>query len=228
VAFLPLAVVIVVNLLMSIVILPRMDTGFLADPEWGGIHISAVGGVWSVVVALTAAILTLILCNRTRLGQLRATMDAGANAAVLPVLSVASLVGFGAVVAAMPAFQLVQDWVLGIGGGPLVSLAVSTNILAALTGSASGGMTIALEALGPTYLQLAAEIGLDPGVLHRVAAIAAGTLDSLPHNGAVVTLLAVCGTSHKQAYGPLVMTAVAGPVLALVAVIVVATATGGF
>ena len=89
-------------------------------------------------------------------------------------------------------------------------------------------MTIALEALGPTYLQLAAEIGLDPGVLHRVAAIAAGTLDSLPHNGAVVTLLAVCGTSHKQAYGPLVMTAVAGPVLALVAVIVVATALGGF
>lgn len=228
VAFLPLAVVIVVNLLMSIVILPRMDTGFLAEPEWGGIHISAVGGVWSVVVALTAAILTLVLCNRTRLGHLRATMDAGANAAVLPVLSVASLVGFGAVVAAMPAFQLVQDWVLGIGGGPLVSLAVSTNILAALTGSASGGMTIALEALGPTYLQLAAEIGLDPGVLHRVAAIAAGTLDSLPHNGAVVTLLAVCGTSHKQAYGPLVMTAVVGPVLALVAVIVVATVTGGF
>lgn len=228
VAFLPLAVVIVVNLLMSIVILPRMDTGFLAAPEWGGIDVSAVGGVWSVVVALTAAIVTLIASNRARLGALRATMDAGANAAVLPVLSVASLVGFGAVVAAMPAFALVQDWVLGIGGGPLVSLAVSTNILAALTGSASGGMTIALEALGPTYMELAAQNGIDPGVLHRVAAIAAGTLDSLPHNGAVVTLLAVCGTSHKQAYGPVVMTAVVGPVLALVAVIVVATVLGGF
>ena len=75
-------------------------------------------------------------------------MDAGANAAVLPALSVASLVGFGAVVAALPAFAMVRDWVLGIGGGPLVSLAVATNILSALTGSASGGLTIALDALG--------------------------------------------------------------------------------
>ena len=83
-------------------------------------------------------------------------MDAGANAAVLPALSVASLVGFGAVVAALPAFALVRDWVLGIEGGPLVSLAVATNVLSALTGSASGGLTIALDALGPTYMQLAA------------------------------------------------------------------------
>jgi hypothetical protein len=87
----------------------------------------------------------------------------------------------------------VRDWVLSIGGGPLVSLAISTNILSALTGSASGGLTIALDALGGTYLRLAAEQGIDPALLHRVAVIGAGTLDSLPHNGAVVTLLAVCG-----------------------------------
>ena len=77
--------------------------------------------------------------------------------------SVASLVGFGAVVAALPAFALVRDWVLGIGGGPLVSLAVATNVLAALTGSASGGLTIALDALGATYLQLADATGHRPG-----------------------------------------------------------------
>ena len=227
VAFLPLAVVIVVNLLMSFAILPHMDTGFLAEEQWGGITLPSVAGVWSVVVALGCAILTLVACNRSRLPALRQTMDAGANASVLPVLSVASLVGFGAVVAAMPAFTLVSDWVLGIGGGPLVSLAVSTNILSALTGSASGGMTIALEALGQTYMDLAAEIGLDPGTLHRVAVIGAGTLDSLPHNGAVVTLLAVCGTNHRQGYGPMVMTAIVGPILALVAVIGVATLFGG-
>ena len=62
----------------------------------------------------------------------------------------------------MPAFEAVRDWVLGIGGGPLVSLAVATNLLAALTGSASGGLTIALEALGPTYMAIAAEQGIDP------------------------------------------------------------------
>ena len=91
-------------------------------------------------------------------------MDAGANASVLPALSVASLVGFGAVVAAMPAFAVVRDWVLGIGGGPLVSLAAATNVLAALTGSASGGLTIALDSLGSTYLALAAEHGIDPAL----------------------------------------------------------------
>ena len=92
-----------------------------------------------------------------RLPALRESMDAGANASVLPAFSVASLVGFGAVVAALPAFAVVRDWVLSIGGGPLVSLAVATNVLAALTGSASGGMTIALDALGDTYMRLAAE-----------------------------------------------------------------------
>ena len=126
-------------------------------------------------------------------------MDAGVNASALPAIGVASLVGFGAVVAAMPAFDVVRDAVLGIGGGPLVSLAVATNILAALTGSASGGLTIALDALGPTYLARAALIGMDPAVLHRVAVIGSGTLDSLPHNGAVVTLLSVCGSPMAKA-----------------------------
>ena len=82
--------------------------------------------------------------------------------------------------------------------GPLVSLTVATNVLAALTGSASGGLTIALDALGDTYMRLAAEQGIDPALLHRVAVIGSGTLDSLPHNGAVVTLLAVCGVTHQR------------------------------
>lgn len=222
-AFLPLAVVILVNMAMSFLVLPRMDLGFLAAPQWGGATAASVAGVWSVVVALAAAILVLVATARPPRAALRASVEAGANASVLPLLSVASLVGFGAVVAAMPAFQLVSDWVLGLGGGPLVSLAVATNVLAALTGSASGGLTIALEALAPTYLARAAEVGIDPGVLHRVAAIAAGTLDSLPHNGAVVTLLAVCGTNHREGYGPLAMTAIAGPVLALIATVAVGT-----
>jgi H+/gluconate symporter-like permease len=155
-------------------------------------------------------------------------MDAGANAAVLPIFAVASLVGFGAVVAAMPAFEVVRAWVLGIGGGPLVSLAVATNVLAALTGSASGGLTIALDALGPTYMALAAQQGIDPGLLHRVAVIGAGTLDSLPHNGAVVTLLAVCGTTHRQSYMDIVMACIVGALIALAVVIGLGSLVGSF
>jgi H+/gluconate symporter-like permease len=227
-AGLPLLVVVSVNILMTLVILPRLDVSFLAEPHFGATSLSAVGGVWSVVTALLAAILTVITVNWRRLPVLRNTMDAGANASVLPVLSVASLVGFGAVVAAVPAFDIVRTWVLSIEGGPLVSLAVATNLLAALTGSASGGLTIALEALGGTYMRLAAEHGIDPALLHRIAVMSAGTLDSLPQNGAVVTLLAVCGSTHRESYFDIVMAAIVGPIIALAAVIALGSAFGSF
>src|SRR5262249_10292837 len=152
-AALPLLVVVGVNLVMSIFVLPRLDVTYLAEERWGSTSLAAVGGVWAVVVALAAAIATLICVNYRRLPGLRESLSAGANASVLPVISVASLVGFGAVIAALPAFAMVRDWVLSIEGGPLVSLAVSTNVLAALTGSASGGLTIALDALGDTYMR---------------------------------------------------------------------------
>ena len=228
VALLPLVVVILVNLVMSVVVLPRLDTSFLAEEKWGGTTLAAVGGVWAVVVALLAAILTLIALNFRRLPALRDSMDAGATASVLPALSVASLVGFGAVIAALPAFAVVRDFVLSIEGGPLVSLAVATNILAALTGSASGGLTIALDALGETYMKLAAEQNIDPALLHRVAVMSAGTLDSLPHNGAVVTLLAVCGVTHRDSYLNIFMVAIVGALIALAAVVVIGSTLGSF
>ena len=227
-AGLPLLVVVSVNVLMTLVVLPRLDVSFLAEPHFGATSLSAVGGVWSVVTALLAAIVTVIAVNWPRLSAVRETMDAGANASVLPVLSVASLVGFGAVVAAVPAFDIVRNWVLSIEGGPLVSLAVATNLLAALTGSASGGLTIALEALGGTYMRLAAEHGIDPALLHRIAVMSAGTLDSLPQNGAVVTLLAVCGSTHRESYFDIVMAAIVGPIIALGVVIALGSVFGSF
>jgi len=227
-AALPLLVVVSVNVLMTLVILPSLDVSFLAKEEFGATSLSAVAGIWSVVTALIAAIVTVIAINWRRLPGLRETLDSGANASVLPVLSVASLVGFGAVVAAVPAFAIVRNWVLSIEGGPLVSLAVATNLLAALTGSASGGLTIALEALGGTYMRLAAEHGIDPALLHRIAVLSAGTLDSLPQNGAVVTLLAVCGSTHRESYFDIVVVAIAGPIVALVAVIALGSSFGSF
>jgi H+/gluconate symporter-like permease len=228
VAVLPLIVVIAVNFAMSLFVLPRIDTSFLAEERWGSTSLGAVGGVWAVVVALAAALLTLVALNYRRLPSLRESMDAGANASVLPALSVASLVGFGAVIGALPAFALVRDWVLSIEGGPLVSLAIATNILAALTGSASGGLTIALDALGETYLKLATENGIDPALLHRIAVMSAGTLDSLPHNGAVVTLLAVCGVTHREGYVDLFVAAIVGALIALSAVIALGSIFGSF
>src|SRR5215470_11950381 len=227
-AALPLVIVVSVNLAMSMFILPLLDTSFLSEIRWGETSLAAVGGVWAVMTALLCAIVAVLAINYRRLPAVRETMDAGANASVLPALSVASLVGFGAVVAAVPAFGVVRDAVLGIEGGPLVSLAISTNLLAALTGSASGGLTIALDALAATYMERAADIGLDTALLHRVAVIGAGTLDSLPHNGAVVTLLSVCGSTHRESYLDITMVAIVGAIIALVAVIVLGSLFGSF
>jgi H+/gluconate symporter-like permease len=228
IAALPLGVVVLVNLVMSLFVISRWNAGFLGLNYWGNTSLVAVGGVWSVLVALIVAILFLIALNYKRLSSLRNSMDAGANAAVLPVLSVASLVGFGSVIAALPAFELVRDWVLSIEGGPLVSLAFATNVLSALTGSASGGLTIALQALGSTYLELATALGIDPALMHRVAVIGAGTLDSLPHNGAVVTLLAVCGATHGKSYRDIVIVGIIGPIIALTVLIALVSVLGSF
>ena len=179
-------------------------------------------------LALASACAAVVVLNRTRLLSLRETVDAGANASVLPVLSVASLVGFGAVVAAMPAFTVVRDAVLGVGGGPLVSLAASTNVLSALTGSVTGGLTIALDTLSPTYLERATAIGLSADLLHRVAVIGAGTLDILPHNGAVISLLSVCGATHRDSYRDIVVVGIAGPIATLLVVILLGSMSGSF
>ena len=121
-----------------------------------------------------------------------------------------------------------RDWVLSISGGPLVSLAIATNILAALTGSASGGLTIALDALGDTYLQITQTTGIDPALMHRIAVIGSGTLDSLPHNGAVVTLLSVCGCTHGSSYMDIFMVGILGAIIALIVVILLGSLVGSF
>ncbi|QOG06205.1 GntP family permease [Aureimonas sp. OT7] len=227
-AAMPLAVVIIVNFLMALVVLPRLDFAFLAEPQWGATSFAAVGGVWAVIVALAAANLTVIILNFRRLPNIRESLDAGANSAALPMLTIASLVGFGAVVAALPAFTAVRDAVLSIPGGPLISLTVAMNTLAALTGTASGGSAIALAALGDHFLELAATYGIDPALMHRITVISAGTLDALPHNGTVLMLLQISRLTHAESYKDMVMTVIVGVVISLIVVLLLGTYVGSF
>ncbi len=226
-ALLPLIVVIVVNFMMALVVLPRMDFSFLTAEPWN-LEVGGLIGVWSVLIALAAAILTLIIVNYQRLLKLRESLDAGANSSVLPIMTVASLVGFGAVVAAMPAFTIVRDAVLQIPGGPLVSLVVAMNALAGLTGTASGGMAIALNALGSEYMRLALEHGIDPALMHRLTVISAGTLDALPHNGTVLLLLQISKQTHADSYFDMVMTVIVGVIISLAVVLVLGSMFGSF
>ncbi|GFE79570.1 citrate transporter [Steroidobacter agaridevorans] len=227
-ALLPLVVVISVNFLMSLLVLPNLDLTFLAADRWGAVTSAAVAGVWSVVVALTAAIVTLIVINYRRLPSLRESLDAGAKGSVLPIMTVASLVGFGAVIAALPAFKAVQDAVLEVPGGPLVSLVVAMNALAGLTGTASGGMAIVLNTLGETYMQLATEHGIDPALMHRLTTISAGTLDALPHNGTVLLLLQISHLTHRESYLDMVMTVIVSVIIGLAVAFVLGSTFGSF
>ncbi len=226
----PLILVLGLNLAFTFFIIPMMDTGFLAEPEFGETDISALRGIWSTTAALTLASLALIALNwKTLAEDLTATLDQGAKSALLPIFNTASLVGFGAVIASLSAFVLIRDWVVTAGGeNPLISLAIGTSLLAGMTGSASGGMSIALSTLGETYLELGTAAGISPELLHRVTAVATGGLDALPHNGAVITLLTICGLTHQQAYRDIAVVAVLIPLLALAALITLGTLLGSF
>lgn len=229
VAALPLLLVIVLNFVFSGILIPRMDTAFLALPLFGETDLSQVRGLWSVIAALVFSTLLLVALNWRRLGALKASLDSGANASLLPIFNTASLVGFGAVIAALAAFELIQGRVVALGGeNPLVSLAVGVSLLSAMTGSASGGMSIALSTMGDTYVAMGAAAGIAPDLLHRVTAVAAGVLDILPHNGAVITLLAICGLTHRQAYFDIAVAGIVVPLIALVALITVGTLFGSF
>ena len=228
-AMLPVVLVIAANYAFSAWLIPALDTGYLAQARYGATHIGALGGLWAIIGALCLAIVVLVLVHRQRLQGLKQQLDEGASASVLPLLNTASQVGFGAVIASLAGFELLRTALLGMApGNPLVSLSVAVNLLAGITGSASGGMSIALQTLGGSYLELARTEGISPELLHRVTAIATGGLDTLPHNGAVVTLLAICKLSHRESYADIFMVAVLIPLLALVAVVGLGSAFGSF
>lgn len=230
VAAAPLLLVLALNLGFTFLVIPAMDTGYLALPEFGATDADALRGVWSIIAALTLASLALVGMNWRRLATgLSETLDDGARNALKPIFNTASLVGFGAVIASLSAFGLIRDWVVTVGGdNPLISLAVGTSLLAGMTGSASGGMSIALSTLGETYLAMGQAAGVSPDLLHRVTAVATGGLDALPHNGAVITLLTICGLTHGEAYRDIFVVAVAIPVVALVVLVVSGTMLGSF
>jgi H+/gluconate symporter-like permease len=160
--------------------------------------------IWSLIIALVVGILVAIAIGVRRLpqGGLAKALNVGAIGSLLAIMNTASEVGYGNVIAALPGFKSISAALLGIkiGGTPLVSEAVTVNVLAGITGSASGGMSIALDLMSKNWLAMANQIGMSPQILHRVASMASGGMDTMPHNGAVITLLAVCGLTHRQSY----------------------------
>lgn len=228
-ALLPILLVIALNFLMAKQVLPNLDTSYLAKPEFGGLQdAKSVVGIWSIIVALGAAVLLLIGLHWRRWADLKQSLNDGTFGSMLPILNTASEVGYGTVIASLAGFVVIRDLVLSVPGNPLVSEAVAVNILAGITGSASGGMSIALKTLGAQYLEMANAAGISPELLHRVAAMASGCMDTLPHNGAVISLLAICKLTHRDSYRFIFMNTVIFPLAALVVVITLGSLFGSF
>ena len=203
-AILPLVVVGVLNLLLGGWIRATYGRSFslapyVADAE--PIDVARFAAVWSVEGALLAAILLVapFAVARSRKGM-TAAIGTAAGGAMLAAMNVASEYGFGSVIAVLPGFHAMEGALARAVSNPLLNVAFTTNALAALTGSSSGGLSLVLAAMGRNYLEAARAAGIPPEVLHRVATMASGGMDTLPHNGAIITLLAITGLTHRQAY----------------------------
>ncbi|MFT0167898.1 GntP family permease [Paraburkholderia mimosarum] len=206
-ALAPLVLVGVANFLLTRWIPVWYGDSVTVPPEvLPGVHtpvtatVKQVVAIWAVQGALLAGIVLVIV---TAFGRVKDRFANGTKAAVagalLASMNTASEYGFGGVVAALPGFIVVSDALRSI-PNPLVNAAVSVSALAGITGSASGGMSIALAAMSETFIKNAQAAHIPMDVLHRVVAMASGGMDTLPHNGAVITLLAVTGLTHRESY----------------------------
>jgi H+/gluconate symporter-like permease len=206
VAILPLVLVGVSNKLFTVLI-PRVYgasqefiPAVIGEAKPVVQEVSKLAAVWAVEGALLVGILSVLAFAWPQIrGRFAQGSQSAIGGALLASMNTASEYGFGAVIASLPGFLVVANALRSI-PNPLVNEAVTVTALAGVTGSASGGMSIALAAMAETFIANAKAAGIPMDVLHRVAAMASGGMDTLPHNGAVITLLAVTGLTHRQSY----------------------------
>ncbi|MGV3621512.1 MAG: GntP family permease [Archangium sp.] len=200
IALLPLVVVGVSNFVLTNVIKSTYGESWKLSFSSQTVDVKKWAAIWAVEAALILGIATVVLFA---FKKIRASFTEGSKAAVqgamLASMNTASEYGFGAVIAALPGFLVISEALKKI-PSPLIGEAVSVTTLAGITGSASGGMGLALGAMATTFIEQAKASNIPMEVLHRVASMASGGMDTLPHNGAVITLLAVTGLTHKQSY----------------------------
>jgi H+/gluconate symporter-like permease len=171
----------------------------------------------ALIIALLGGVIATYALNRKYFKNFWSAVSEGTLGALIAIGNTAAVVGFGGVAKAVPAFGVAVDFMTSIPGSPLIGGAIAVSVIAGMTGSASGGQAIALPLLAPHYM----DMGVNPEALHRVVAISSGALDSLPHNGYVVTTVrAICGESHKDAYNPVGAVTVIVPTLGVILAII--------
>jgi H+/gluconate symporter-like permease len=203
-AFVPLVLVAVMNKILVTAIPKWYPKGFdfaSLGLKAYTVDVAANAAIWAVTISLLVGIVTAILFDMKKVTvDFKTGLNLSIAGALLAVMNTGSEYGFGGIISSLPGFAKISGGISGTFSNPLVNGAVTTSTLAGVTGSASGGMGIALSAMADKYNQAIAAANIPPEVMHRVVAMASGGMDTLPHNGAVITLLAVTGLTHKQSY----------------------------
>lgn len=226
-ALLPLALVAVGNRLFLVLVQTRYGdkaTALLnpALPSAAPIvqEVKVNAALWSLEAALLLGIAAAALIGwKTIRARFTEASQAAIGGSLLASLNTASEYGFGAVIAALPGFHQIASALSTI-RDPLLNVAVTTNILCGMTGSASGGLSLTLGAFADRFIEAAHSSGIPLDVMHRIASLASGGMDTLPHNGAIITLLAVTGLTHRQAYKDIFVITIIKTLTAFVAIAV--------
>lgn len=228
IAITPIVIVILLNYVCVAHIFPNIDTSYLAQKKYGPTQLKTVASNWAIIVALFASIIFLLATHFRKI-EVTKCLNMGAADSLAPIFNTGSVVGYGAVINSLAGFAIIRDYVLNMSSGnPLISSSFVTGILSGITGSASGAMSISLEMLGAKYLEMANAAGINPEMLHRIVSMASASLNMMPHNGALITLLAICGLTHKDSYKDLFVVGLIVPTFTLVVAILIHAVFGCF
>lgn len=218
ISVIPILIIFVTNFVLSKFYFPNTNGDYLKQY---GITLDKVSGTWSVIIAIVLAIVYIIIINFKRFKNLNKSLNEGVSNSFLPLLNSSAIVGYGNIIKALPIFTVIQTSIMNISSNPIISEAISVNIICGLTASASGGLGITLSALAPTFIEMSQKLSISPEILHRIASLSSGGLDTLPHNGAVITTLAICGLTHKESYKDIFVTSVVVPIVTTILIVAV-------
>ena len=213
----PILLIFVSNLFFSKVFYKLVDGSYLSQYN---LVLDNVSGTWSVIISIVISILFILVLNFRKISNLNKVLNEGISNSFLPLLSSSAIVGYGSVIKSLPVFITLQSAILNISSNPIVSEALSVNIICGITASASGGLTITLDALASTFIAMSQALNIPPEIMHRIASMASGGLDTLPHNGAVITTLAICSLTHKDSYKDIFITSVVIPIFVTALVVI--------
>ena len=213
----PILIIFLSNLFFSKIFYQLIDGSYLSKYN---LSLDNVSGTWSVIISIVISTLFIIITNFRKISNLNKVLNEGISNSFLPLLSSSAIVGYGSVIKSLPVFVALQSMILNVSSNPIISEALSVNIICGITASASGGLTITLDALSSTFITMSQALNISPEIMHRIASLASGGLDTLPHNGAVITTLAICSLTHKDSYKDIFITSVVIPILVTALVVI--------